>query len=101
MVDGEDGWERGVRVGSAVLTTLDNFHMYLIGFIFIFLEFNFCRCYSFHIDDGCHFSPHARIMSFYSLCLYSSYTYIQLGILFERFWRIYYYYYYYLYGIYW
>lgn len=36
MVDGEGGRERGVRMGSAVLTTLDNFHMYLIGFIFIF-----------------------------------------------------------------
>lgn len=36
VVDGEGGRERGVRMGSAVLTTLDNFHMYLIGFIFIF-----------------------------------------------------------------
>lgn len=56
MVDGEDGWERGVRMGSAVLTTLDNFHMYLIGFIFIFLEFNFCR-YSFTLMMAAILAP--------------------------------------------
>ena len=39
MVDGEGGRERGVRMGSAVLTTLDNFHMYTCAPCLMFIQF--------------------------------------------------------------
>lgn len=51
MVDEADGRERSVRMGSAVLTTLENIHVsHRFYFYFYFFGFNFCCCYSFAFD---------------------------------------------------